>query len=208
MFSKHLVTASVATLLATGALAQTNAPGTTSPTAQPQTQTAPAATTRAQQMANEQLTSSKLVGITIYAPKPDAPATTGSTVTRPSTDTSGTMSNSSGAAATQPLPGSGSTAATGPAVLRITPVSDAQWRTMRDGHDSIGKIDDLVIGNDGRITHAVLGVGGFLGMGEKNVAIALADVRFMRMADGTLVGFVSSTKKQLQDMPTFERSRI
>jgi hypothetical protein len=74
-------------------------------------------------------------------------------------------------------------------------------------HDSIGKIDDLVIGADGRITHAVLGVGGFLGIGEKNVALSLPDIKFMRMADGTLVGFVTSTKKQLQDMPAFTPAR-
>ena len=33
--------------------------------------------------------------------------------------------------------------------------------------DKIGDVNDLVIGNNGVITHAVIGVGGFLGIGEK-----------------------------------------
>jgi len=91
--------------------------------------------------------------------------------------------------------------------MAITPVSDEQWRTMRDQHDSIGTISDLLVGADGRISHAVLGVGGFLGIGEKNVALPLGQLRLMRQADGTLVGFVTSTKKQLNDMPAFDASR-
>ncbi|PTM51831.1 PRC-barrel domain-containing protein [Phreatobacter oligotrophus] len=220
MFRKHLVTASVATLLATGALAQTNTPNTTTtPGAQTPAQTAPATpSTRAQQMTNEQLTANKIIGISIYAPKPDAPATTGSTVTpnrnaaAPNAGGSSTgtpMGSTSGSTA---MPGSGTATTTsgmtpGPGSMAITPVSDEQWRMMRDRHDSIGKVDDLAIGNDGRVSHAILGVGGFLGIGEKNVAIPLSDVKFMRMSDGTLVGFVTSTKQQLQDMPTFVRSR-
>jgi hypothetical protein len=239
MFRKHLITASIATLVATGALAQTNTPSTTPPAAPAPSMTAPAnpanPSTRAQQMTNDQLTSSKIVGISIYAPKPDAPATTGSTATpnrtaaapntatpntggsstatRSSSETTGAMGTTSGSAT---MPNAGGTAANttaaagmtpGSGAMAITPVSDEQWRTMRDRHDSIGKVDDLMIGNDGRISHAILGVGGFLGIGEKNVAIPLSDVKFMRMSDGTLVGFVTSTKQQLQDMPTFQRSR-
>lgn len=240
MLKTYLVTASVATMLATGALAQTNAPAAQAPAAPAQTQTAvPPASTTMTRAANEQLSTSKIVGISIYAPKPDSAATTGSTAAPAarsdagSTAVRGTTAGTTGA--TAPGTGSGamtpgSTAAGNPAAgttattapgaagtmasgsmaggqMSITPVSDEQWRTMRDQHDSIGEINDLLVGADGRISHAVLGVGGFLGIGEKNVALPLGQVRLMRQSDGTLIGFVTSTKKQLQDMPTFDASR-
>lgn len=184
MIRTTLLSASVATLLATGVMAQTAAPAPQQPAAPAQTQPMRPATPANAEMGAQQLTTSKIVGISIYAPKPDQAST----------------------ATTAPMT-TGSTVAPASAQMAVTPVSDEQWRTMRDRHDSIGKIDDLVIGADGRISHAVLGVGGFLGIGEKNVALSLSDIKVMRMSDGTLVGFVTSTKKQLQDMPAFTPAR-
>jgi len=184
MIRTTLLSASVAALLATGALAQTTAPAPQQPAApapQAQPMTPPATTA----MGANQLTTSKIVGITIYAPKPDQASST--TTSAPVT--------------------TGSTVAPAAGGMAVTPVSDEQWRTMRDRHDSIGEIDDLVIAADGRISHSVLGVGGFLGIGEKNVAIPLSEIKFMRTSDGTLVGFVTTTKKQLQDMPAFAPAR-
>lgn len=184
MIRTTLLTASVATLLATGALAQTATPAPQQPAAPTQAQPMRPMTPAATEMGAQQLTTSKIVGMSIYAPKPDQAAT----------GTNAPMTT-------------GSTAAPSSTHMQLTPVTDEQWRTMRDRHDSIGKIDDLVIGTDGRISHAVLGVGGFLGIGEKTVALPLTDIKFMRMSDGTLVGFVTSTKKQLQDMPAFTPAR-
>jgi sporulation protein YlmC with PRC-barrel domain len=39
------------------------------------------------------------------------------------------------------------------------------------GDESIGKINDLIMKKDGGVEAAVIGVGGFLGMGEKDVAV-------------------------------------
>jgi hypothetical protein len=185
MFRTFLASASVAALLATGALAQTQTPAPSTPTPAPaQTQTAPAARTAAPAVhlsANE-FSVNKLIGISIYAPKPDNAAA-------PAADPTTTAS----------------TARTG--AIAPAPTSDEQWRAMRDRHDSIGKIDDLVIGADGRITHAIIGVGGFLGIGEKKVALELREVKLMRQSDGTVFGVVMRTKQQLQDMPTFMGER-
>ncbi|MCP1727229.1 hypothetical protein J2T60_001194 [Natronospira proteinivora] len=38
--------------------------------------------------------------------------------------------------------------------------------------ESIGSINDLILSDDGEIVGALVGVGGFLGVGEKDVAIA------------------------------------
>jgi hypothetical protein len=181
MNRKVLVTASLATLLATGALAQTTAPA---PAPAPAPQAAPAtpATPPAATAMHGELTTNKIVGISIYAPREDARAAA-------------------------PMADPTTTGSTMPSAMTVSMVSDEQWRAMRDRHESIGKVDDLVIGQDGRIAQAIVGVGGFLGIGEKKVALPLSEIRLMRSEDGTLFGVVMRTKQQLKDMPEFVASR-
>ncbi len=70
---------------------------------------------------------------------------------------------------------------------------------------SIGDINDVLIGNDGRVTAVVVGVGGFLGVGEKNVALPFKALDVERKADSTSIDkiTVSYTKDQLKNAPTF-----
>lgn len=70
--------------------------------------------------------------------------------------------------------------------------------------EKIGDINDLIIGTNGAITHAVVGVGGFLGVGEKNVAVPFASVKMSRDKDGNLSAMVDSTKEALTAAPTFK----
>ena len=67
----------------------------------------------------------------------------------------------------------------------------------------IGEIDDMVVSNTGQINEALIGVGGFLGMGEKTVAIPYASLT--PMADGSRVWYVlNQTKEQLTAAPAFD----
>jgi sporulation protein YlmC with PRC-barrel domain len=43
--------------------------------------------------------------------------------------------------------------------------------------NKIGDIDDALIDKEGRVTAIIIGVGGFLGMGEKDVAVPFSSVR-------------------------------
>ncbi|HEX5777850.1 MAG TPA: PRC-barrel domain-containing protein, partial [Xanthobacteraceae bacterium] len=51
----------------------------------------------------------------------------------------------------------------------------AEWLINKNVYSSqdedIGTIEDLIIGQDGRVQAVVIGVGGFLGLGEKSVAV-------------------------------------
>ena len=68
---------------------------------------------------------------------------------------------------------------------------------------SIGDINDVLIDKDGQVTAVVVGVGGFLGVGEKNVALSLQALDVHRK-DGAIDKItVSYTKDQLKDAPTF-----
>jgi sporulation protein YlmC with PRC-barrel domain len=43
--------------------------------------------------------------------------------------------------------------------------------------NKIGRVDDILIDKEGRVTAVIIGVGGFLGMGEKDVALPFSSVR-------------------------------
>jgi hypothetical protein len=47
-----------------------------------------------------------------------------------------------------------------------------------DQNEKIGSIKDLMVDKSGNIASAVIGVGGFLGMGERDVAVKFADLKW------------------------------
>ena len=72
----------------------------------------------------------------------------------------------------------------------------------------IGAIDDVVISDSGQIEAFIIGVGGFLGMGEKNVAVAPASVH-AEMKDGSWYLTLNTTKDALKAAPglTFDKTK-
>ena len=65
--------------------------------------------------------------------------------------------------------------------------------------ERIGELDDILMGADGSSMAASLDVGGFLGMGEKDVAIPVTDLA--PAEDGFTVNM---TQEELEAMPEFE----
>jgi hypothetical protein len=49
-------------------------------------------------------------------------------------------------------------------------------------NEKIGDINELVVGKDGKIAFAIVGVGGFLGMGEHDIAVPLDKLKFVEDA--------------------------
>lgn len=77
----------------------------------------------------------------------------------------------------------------------------------RGGDKSIGEINDLIIDKDGQIVAVIVEVGGFLGIGEKNVAINWNTLA--RTANKSGTGYdlsVDSTEKALMDAPVYKRN--
>jgi hypothetical protein len=70
--------------------------------------------------------------------------------------------------------------------------------------ERIGDVNDLIV-EDGRITGIVLGVGGFLGIGEKEVSMAPDQVKRMVHSDGETYFTVNTTKDQLMAAPEYVR---
>jgi len=47
-----------------------------------------------------------------------------------------------------------------------------------DGNESLGKINDLVIDHSGNIKNVIIGVGGFLGVGERYIAVSFDKLKW------------------------------
>jgi sporulation protein YlmC with PRC-barrel domain len=86
-----------------------------------------------------------------------------------------------------------------------------QWRASKlIGHvvyssknENIGEINDLIVSADGKITHVILGVGGFLGLGERNVSVGMNDLKFIWNNDKDLKISGDFTKESLKSMPAW-----
>jgi sporulation protein YlmC with PRC-barrel domain len=63
---------------------------------------------------------------------------------------------------------------------------------------NIGKVQELILGRDGKIDLVIVDVGSFLGMGGKNVAVKPGDLK----TDNNRLT-LDVTKEQLQQMATF-----
>lgn len=71
------------------------------------------------------------------------------------------------------------------------------------GDEEVGAVHDLIIDQDGQVVAIVVGVGGFLGMGEKNVAISWDQVTKTGTADAPELR-IDQTRDALRSAPEFE----
>jgi len=116
---------------------------------------------------------------------------------------------------------------------------DGQWRASKviginvynDNNEKIGDIQELIVDKSGKVDNVVLGVGGFLGMGEHYVAVPMEKLKWVNEpvrtsstapADKSTVGeanranrsadekwypdhaVFNATKDQLKAMPQFK----
>jgi len=69
-----------------------------------------------------------------------------------------------------------------------------------ENDDKIGSINDVILSNDDKATHLIVGVGGFVGVGEHDVAIPFDKIT----ESGDKLTLQGYTKDQLKDMPAYE----
>jgi hypothetical protein len=69
--------------------------------------------------------------------------------------------------------------------------------------DKIGEIDDLIVTPSRSLSYAIVGVGGFLGVGERNVAVPVSKFK-QQMGKIVLPG---ATKDKLMAAPKFEYAK-
>jgi len=84
-----------------------------------------------------------------------------------------------------------------------------EWRTSKlvgskvknKAGDTIGDINEIILTNDGSAAAAVIGVGGFLGMGEHQVAVQFKSLKIDRDSNGNDVIMLDTTKDALKQAP-------
>jgi len=71
--------------------------------------------------------------------------------------------------------------------------------------ESIGKIDDIYLDKDAKTTVVVISVGGFLGVGSKDVAVKWSDLTFGQ-DDTSVMVTTALTKDALTALPDYTRT--
>ena len=65
-----------------------------------------------------------------------------------------------------------------------------QWRASKlmglnvynDANEKLGDVNELILDKDGKVSAVVIGVGGFLGMGEHDIAVSMDKLKFKEEA--------------------------
>jgi sporulation protein YlmC with PRC-barrel domain len=143
------------------------------------------------------------------APAADQPAQPAAPMQAPSTSSD----TSSQAQPTQPAAPAEQTkqAATPPPSDAIIPQQTASdmradkligMRVYNMNGDEVGKVDDILIGKDGKISGVVLSVGGVFGIGSKAVGLVWKEVDISPQQDTMQISY---SKEQLEVAPEFKR---
>jgi sporulation protein YlmC with PRC-barrel domain len=83
------------------------------------------------------------------------------------------------------------------------PISDYYNQTVYDNRDNkIGDVNDLLLDKSGKINAVIVGVGGFLGVGEKNVAVPFSSLNVAEK-NGSRYLVLETTKEALQNAPSY-----
>lgn len=75
-------------------------------------------------------------------------------------------------------------------------------------NEKIGEIEDFVLGSDGTVQAVVIEVGGFLGIGEKDVLVGWSALQMTMDGSKTRVTAPTLTRDILQNAPTVDLDKI
>ena len=75
-----------------------------------------------------------------------------------------------------------------------------------DKREAVGEVEDVYVDDSGAIKTVVVSVGGFLGVGAKNVAVKWSDLKLSR-DDKSIVITTNWTKDSLKAMPDYKHER-
>jgi sporulation protein YlmC with PRC-barrel domain len=178
MIRTLLATTAIAALMSAGAIAQDATP-VQSTDAPANTETAPA-------------------GAATPAPAEAAP-----TAPAPTTEAPAPVEAAPGAAPAPTFEMSAGYTAVDSDNLGSELIDQAVYSSAGDDAEEIGDITDIIFNQQGQITGVVIGVGGFLGIGEKSVAVPFDSLEFVIAADNTERWVVPTTADALNAAPEF-----
>lgn len=95
-------------------------------------------------------------------------------------------------------------ATTSPSAAAAPVAATGQWRSSKligvnvynEQNEKIGDINDIILDLAGKVDGVIIGVGGFLGMGEHYVMLTMDKIKFSNEVNKTTTGSTSSGSKQ------------
>jgi len=89
---------------------------------------------------------------------------------------------------------------------QVMSANDYIGKTVYDqGGNNIGEVNDMIISGDGNVEAVILGVGGFLGIGEKDVAVNTNAIQMVQDGDAQRL-VVQASKEALEQAPSYDRA--
>ena len=141
----------------------------------------------------------------------DQSASTTTTTEQPATTTTDQSQTTTTTAETQPATTDQSTTQTTEQALAAPEgflASNVIGATVYSQDDqSIGDINDIILSPEGQPSQVIVGVGGFLGMGEKDVVLDMSKLKIAATDNGSLKIIVQTTPEELKNMPAFTKKQ-
>ena len=143
--------------------------------------------------------------------EPVSPAATDTTAMAPA-DNSAPATTADKTARVPATPDDTTTAAIDRSKLKEIPAGeirseDLVGTTVYGANDAnVGEIGDVILSQDGKVDAFIIDVGGFLGIGEKEVAVGMENLSFMTDTDGNKYLYTTFTKEQLDAAAAYDKS--
>ncbi|MFA6154556.1 PRC-barrel domain-containing protein [Mesorhizobium sp.] len=144
-------------------------------------------------------------------PAATAPAAAPSSETAPAAAPADQAANAPAATPDAAAPDNTETAAIDKSTLTEMPVGeirgdDLKGTTVYGANDAkVGEIGDVILTSDNKADAVIVDVGGFLGMGEKEVAVGMDNLKFMTDKDGNKYLYTTFTKEQLEAQTAYDK---
>jgi len=141
-----------------------------------------------------------LVAAPAFVVADETPSTAASSA--PATDMAASTTAPGTGVTTAPTAGLGDYIATlGPEqYLSQTLIGDEVNAGVSSDSDKIGNINDLILSADGRVEGFVVGVGGFLGLGEKDVGVPFDNIAMTRDENGDAHAALAASKNKKEKL--------
>ncbi|MBZ9967413.1 PRC-barrel domain-containing protein [Mesorhizobium sp. BR1-1-2] len=148
-----------------------------------------------------------------YDPAPATTASNAPAATTPAATTApaAAPADKTAAAPAATAPDQTQTAAIDKSTLTAMPVGeiradDLKGTTVYGANDAkVGEIGDVVLTPDNKTDAVIVDVGGFLGVGEKEVAVGMDNLKFMTDKDGNKYLYTTFTKEQLEAQAAYDK---
>jgi sporulation protein YlmC with PRC-barrel domain len=94
-------------------------------------------------------------------------------------------------------------ASTGADILVTQLLGERVYASIEDNAEEIGTITNMVVTSGLGITAVVIGVGGLMGVGSKDVAVDFAQLQWAEREDGSRRWVLDTTAEELSEAPAF-----